>query len=527
MPRSHILKDTRKKSSWSKFEGSRMKTQALIVIYSILFGLLVWILDSTVDSLFFYEDTFLNLVLFNMPKPELFFRTQVLVSFTIFGGIISYFFSKQKKAQDALRKLNDELEIRVEERTSELVKINERLSDEIKDRTNAENELRHNQKMLKSIFDGISDPLVLMDSELRVKIINKAAVKYYDLSGDLVQVETKCHQMLKESASPCQGCEVPRALTSGESTRFERKGFMDPERIENVYLYPVKNEENNRSDVLMRIRDVTEHRMFEKQIIHNEKMAALGVLVSSVAHEINNTIGFIGFNIPILRSYFEEIIPIIDTHAAEQPDFEICKMPYPDFHEDIFNLLDNLEHGSSRIKTFVANLKEFSQISYKVEERWIALDTVIEKVLQLHKARHFKKVHQFESLIPENLPKVWSDPYALEQILLNLLMNASQASDKTESKVALRVEVRDNWLNHVILEVSDNGIGMDEKTKEKVFDPFFTTKSLAEGMGLGLYVCKGLAESLRGRIEVDSDPGKGSTFKVMLPDKERRASKRI
>ena len=89
------------------------------------------------------------------------------------------------------------------------------------------------------------------------------------------------------------------------------------------------------------------------------------------------------------------------------------------------------------------------------------------------------------------------------------------------------MEIRNSWLNHLILEVSDNGIGMEEKTKEKIFDPFFTTKSLAEGTGLGLYVCQGLVHSLRGRIEVESEPGKGSKFRVILPDKDRRNEKRL
>ena len=504
-----------------------MKKEYFIILAAFFFGLLVWIFDSAADSLFFYEDSFLNLVIFKIPKPELFFRSQVIIFFTIFGIIISFIFSKQKKAEESLRRMHNELEKRVEGRTAKLSEANKLLNAEFAERIQAENRLVHNQKMLKAVFDGISDPLVLLGADMKLKMLNSAAADYYGLSEDRCILESKCHQMLRDSATPCQGCEVPTAISSGKITQFERRGFMDPEMLEKIYIYPVKNEDSSDWDILIRISDITEQRLLENQIIQNGKLASLGVLISSVAHEINNPISFISFNIPILRDYIEELMPIVDAYAAEQSDFEICNMPYADFHEDISKLLDNLDHGSDRIKAFVSNLKEFSQVKDKVEEKWIDLNLVIERVLSISRVHLLKSVKSFVTNIPENLPKIWSDPYALEQILLNLLINAAQASDKMDSKVALSVEIRDSWLNHLILEVSDNGIGMDEKTKKKIFDPFFTTKSPAEGTGLGLYVCHGLVHSLRGRIEVESEPEKGSKFRVILPDKNRRNKKRL
>lgn len=504
-----------------------MKKEYVIVAYAIIFGLFVWVLDSFIDSLFFYEDTFLNLALFDMPKPELFFRSQVLISFAIFGIIISYFFSKQKKAAKSLSRMNSELEERVEKRTAKLSEANKLLNDEIKDRIRTENELKHNQNMLQVVFEGVSDPLVLMGSDMRVMMFNRAAAEYYGMSKEQISPESKCHQMFRDSAVPCQGCEIPAAIASGKSAQFERKGFMDQERLETVYLYPTKNKTSDDWAVVLRIKDITEERLFEKQIIQNEKMAALGMMTSSIAHEIKNPIGFISFNIPILREYIAELTPILDEYAAEHPELEICNMSHADFHEDIFNLLDNLEHGSTRIESFVSNLKEFSRVSYQVEERWVELNPIIENVIQMDQERLLQNVKLIEKEVPENLQKIWSDPLAIEQILLNLLNNAVQASDKENSSVVLRVEVRNNWLNHLILEVSDNGTGMDEKTMEKIFDPFFTTKTWAKGTGLGLYICHGLVNSLRGRIDVKSEPGEGSTFRVILPDKDRRDKKRI
>jgi signal transduction histidine kinase len=213
-------------------------------------------------------------------------------------------------------------------------------------------------------------------------------------------------------------------------------------------------------------------------------------------------------------------MPIVDGFAEKHPDLEVGNMPYTEFRKDISNLLDNIKHGSDRISDFVSNLKEFSQVKERIEKDWIDLNSVIEKVLSICHVQLKKNVKTFIYDALKNPPPIWCDPSALEQILLNLLTNAALASDKKDSRVELRTQIRDSWLEHTILEVKDNGCGMDTASIQKIFDPFFTTNSDAGGTGLGLYVTHNLVESLEGRIEVESEPGKGSIFRVILPDKK-------
>jgi two-component system NtrC family sensor kinase len=120
--------------------------------------------------------------------------------------------------------------------------------------------------------------------------------------------------------------------------------------------------------------------------------------------------------------------------------------------------------------------------------------------------------------ITEGIPSIFSDPEALEQIVVNLLINAVQASDKPDSWIGLRVGCEKSLGGCCHIEVSDNGCGIDEEIMGKIFDPFFTTKSSSAGTGLGLYVCYTLVEALGGKLEVASTPGKGSTFRIVLPD---------
>jgi PAS domain S-box-containing protein len=433
---------------------------------------------------------------------------------------------QRKRSGDALQQAKNELEIRVKNRTAALFKSNKKLETEIEERIRFQEQLQQSKSMLQAVVDAISEPLILLNDDMVVKMLNRTAAEYYGLSEYKDLLDSKCHEMLRASAIPCEGCEIPMAISSGRNMIFERKGFMDPDRLEQVFFYPVKIKGAKNKDLLLRIVDITEQRLFERQLIHSEKMSSLGILVSSIAHEINNPNSFISFNIPILRDYLQEVMPIVDAYGADHPDLEICHMTYPEFRKDITNILDNIEHGSGRINSFISNLKEFSQVKEKVEEDWIDLSSVIEKVLVICNVQLKKKAKSFITHIPDNLPRIWSDPNYLEQILLNLLVNAAQAMDKDNSRIEFKVEVRSGWLDHTILEVKDNGIGMDEKTIEKIFNPFFTTRSGTGGTGLGLYVSHNLAQSLRGRIEVESELGKGSTFRIILPDRERRERNR-
>jgi len=500
-----------------------MKKEHLIIISAFFFGILVWIFDSAVDSLLFYKDSFLNLLILEVPKPEIFFRALILISFTIFGIIISRLFSKQRKSEESLRLLYNELEQRVEDRTKKLSEANKLLNSEISERVHAEYRLKDNQKMLTAVFDGIKDPLLLVNNDFQIETMNKPALAYYGVKDAQIVYGKKCHELVSGNLDPCQGCEIPSATYSDQPTFVERQGIFDPRKTEKVVTYPILGDNGQIEKILIRISDITERKRFESHLVQSEKMAALGILVSSVAHEINNPNSFISFNIPILRDYINEMMPIIDIYADEHPGFEVCNMPYVEFRKDIVKLLDNVEHGSIRINDFVSNLKNFSRLQDNVKEEWTDLQAVIDRVLSITRVQLMQDVKSFIKNIPDNLPRIWSDPRALEQILINLLLNAAQSSKNEGLTIELKVEVNGSWPDHTILEVHDNGCGMDAEVIKKIFDPFYTTKPQTKGTGLGLYVCRGLVERLDGRLEVESMPGKGSTFRVVLPDKEQRS----
>ena len=384
-------------------------------------------------------------------------------------------------------------------------------------RKRAEEQLRQSKAKLQGVFNGILDPLILIGDDMKVKMLNKAAADYYEIADPQQAIGRHCHQAFKGKSDLCEQCRVATEISSNDSISYERKGLMDPDRFERVVLYPLTKTSGSPGDVIIRVSDITERRLFERQVIQKEKISSLGVLVSSIAHEINNPNNFVSFNIPILRDYIQEIMPIIDEYAERHAGLEFCRLPYPEFRQDIFKLLDNLEHGSGRISSFVSNLRDFTQDQDKQPRSWVELENVIDRVLSICHSNIKNAVNSFIKNVPEHLPKIYTYPYTLEQILMNLLMNAAQAADKKDSWIKLSATVNDGSPGHIVIEVSDNGCGIDEDKRQKIFDPFYTTKSRLDGTGLGLYVCHTLVEGLKGRIEVESQPGEGSIFKVILP----------
>ena len=266
------------------------------------------------------------------------------------------------------------------------------------------------------------------------------------------------------------------------------------------------------------ITDITEKKVLKQRATQSEKMVTLGLLVSGIAHEINNPNNFIMFNIPILRNYLEILLPIIDDYYSGQSGHELFGMSYPEFRKDIIDLLDNMEHGTNRINNTISRLREFFNPHIREHLRRVDLHSVIDRSIKLCRSQLTRMVKTVEFKQSQELPEFYSEPNILEHIITNLLINAAYAADKKDSKIKLTVVQGKNPQDHLIIEVWDNGCGIAEMDIEHIFDPFFTTRSPEFGSGLGMFICDNLVKKLGGRIEVKSKLGAESTFRVILPE---------
>jgi two-component system NtrC family sensor kinase len=258
------------------------------------------------------------------------------------------------------------------------------------------------------------------------------------------------------------------------------------------------------------------------QLLQSEKLASIGQLAAGVAHEINNPIGFVNSNLGSLKTYVNELLEVLDAYencqhllaadpALHQKIKEICaKVDLEYLREDVIKLISESIDGAARVRRIVQDLRDFSRID-SVEWQWADLHAGLESTLNVV----CNEIKYKADVVREfgTLPLVECMPSQLNQVFLNLLVNAAQ-SIAEHGTITLRSGcVEDNvWIS-----VSDTGQGIPPELIKKIFDPFFTTKPIGKGTGLGLSVSYGIIDKHGGHIDVHSQPGQGTTFTINLP----------
>ncbi|AGX88623.1 sensor histidine kinase [Candidatus Symbiobacter mobilis] len=266
--------------------------------------------------------------------------------------------------------------------------------------------------------------------------------------------------------------------------------------------------------------------MAQDQLVQSEKLASIGLLAAGVAHEINNPVGFLKSHCAALQDYVQELFSVVDgceaavakgTDAVAAMDSvrECCACVDLDFlREDIPPLIAESIAGLDRIARIVRSLRDFAGIDIATE--WIEADlhTGIDSMLEVV----WNQVGGRCVLAKEfgDIPRVQCVPSQLNQVFLQLLANACAAIDG-RGTIFLRTRTMGEAGEEVCVEVADTGKGMDAEQRKHIFDPFYTTRPIGKGTGLGLSASLGVVTAHGGRIEVDSEPGKGSVFRVILP----------
>lgn len=261
----------------------------------------------------------------------------------------------------------------------------------------------------------------------------------------------------------------------------------------------------------------------QAQIVHNEKMASIGKLAAGIAHEINNPVGFVSGNLELLGGCVNDLISLVKLYSeAELPGplkqrVEECKreIDFPRILDDLTGALSDCQTGVGRVREIVQNLRTFSRLDeaeFKRANIHEGLDSTVRMLSRYFSSGHVTLIREYG-----NLPEIDAFAARLNQVWMNLLVNAAQAIGETGGQVRVRTSAENGWAT---ISIADTGPGIAPENKSQIFDPFFTTKPVGEGTGLGLSIVFGIVERHHGRIEVESELGRGTTFHVILPLKQ-------
>ncbi len=386
----------------------------------------------------------------------------------------------------------------------------------------AETLSKEKDELIKNILDAVGEGFIVVDRYYKVLLANKAYCRQVNVPDKNI-IGAYCYNVAHRLSRPCfetgEWCAVRETFETGEPHSSRHKHY---DHEGNAYYvetraYPLKtNAKGEVTSVIQTITDVSENKKLENQLQHAQKMEAIGLLAGGVAHDFNNIL-------TALRGYAD-----------------LAKMKLPGGYPGV-EYLEEIIKSSNRASDLTRSLLAFSR-KQTINLKPVNVNSIIRNVGNLL-ARIIGEDIQLRTDVTDQDLVVVADTGQVEQILMNL---ATNARDAMQSGGLLTVktepfEIGQDFLkrhgfgrqgNYALVTVSDTGIGMDAGTRSRIFEPYFTTKETGKGTGLGLSMVYGIVKQHRGYIIVESEPGRGTIFKIYLPRVQSRtqedgAAKRV
>jgi PAS domain S-box-containing protein len=369
----------------------------------------------------------------------------------------------RKRLERQMHTYQQELEAKVSERTREI---------------------EETKQYLENLLENANDVIYTLDSEQCFTYVNSKVLAWGYAKEDLLG-----RPYLGLLSKRHRGRRLKSTLDIGVKQVYEVEVLTksgEPRSVM-VSVSPLHGVDGNILGVLGIARDMTDTKKLEQQIRNSEKLASVGKLAAGVAHEINNPLG------GILNCLYNMRKGALSPSRQEE-------------------YLASMEDGLRRVQRIVRQLLDFSQ-QHNPELALADINQVVNRVLLLTDHLFVPHGVRLETDLAADLPELMIDRHMMEQVLMNLVLNAIQAM-RNGGVLTIRTTVKEA---QCLVCVQDSGCGISSSVLPRIFDPFFTTKNEGEGTGLGLSVSLGIVERHGGRIVVDSEVGKGTTFTVSIP----------
>ncbi len=392
-------------------------------------------------------------------------------------------------------------------------------------RRRAQEALRENEKKYRVLIETLPNGIIEIDTKGQITFANSAFQKMFLYTEDELKkmtifdfVSESRHEKIQEIIANLFE-EAPKPAPNIDRFLTRSNEFLDIQLDWNYkrdFTGNVIGIISVVSNITQRIQAEKEAKIRQEQLIQADKMVALGILVSGVAHEINNPNNFIMLNIPTLNRTWNAILPILADYYAEEGEFEIAGYTFSQMREEFPKICSDILEGSRRIQLIVKDLKEYSQKTETEVLELVNINEMLRSCINLLSKNINKYTRNFQIQFAENLPLVPGNFQHFEQVVINLIQNSCQALRDHSEKILISTKLRKKD-RVVIISIQDEGIGIPQQNLSRIFDPFFTTKRQTGGTGLGLSVSNSIITKYGGRLEYTSEPGKGTTAKIILP----------
>ncbi|MBI3854785.1 MAG: hypothetical protein HY293_03745, partial [Planctomycetes bacterium] len=417
------------------------------------------------------------------------------------------------------------------ERDEELLGVASTLASQIGqfvERKRAEEDLRFQKSLLESQSEAAIDGILVVSRDGVMTSFNRRFCQMWDISDDVLRSrsdERALQSVLDKLADPKEFLDRVRYLYDHPDEESRDEIRLKDGRAFDRYSAPVKGADDFLNGRVWFFRDVTGRKQTEEnlrraaeetrqmyedlkeaqaQLIRSEKLASIGMLVSGVAHEINNPLNVMYGNLQLLAEVSDVLLPL-SIEGARAKKLRGTASRVEKFRGMIRDALKAARHAREIVQDF----RNFARDTRTAE--LVDLNQCLEEAVTLIQRELRPGIRVVRKL--GRIPQVRCLRGQISQVFLNLLKNAGEAIEK-RGTVTLRTLQRNG---HVLVEVADTGRGMAEEVRSKLFEPFFTTKPVGKGLGLGLSISAMIVHNHNGRITVSSNPGRGSVFRVELP----------
>ena len=352
-----------------------------------------------------------------------------------------------------------------------------------------EEALRFAAEEWRITFDSITDPIAIYDNDFRIVRLNKSFAGHYGNNDINSCLGRRCYQVIHSADEPPPEC--PRQQIRMTHQPVTREHYDDQRgRYLEISMVPLLNDAREMVGVVEILKDVTERKQMEENLLVTDRMVSLGEMASGLAHEVNNPLtGVIGFTQLLLDN--QKLPPEL------RPDLEI------------------VAGEAKRAAEIVRKLLSFARGGESVYGP-VEVNAVIDAVLQVREYELRVKNIAVETRLDDCLPLVKADALELQQVFINLIINAEFFMFQSHGEGRLVITTRQQG-DGVEIIVADDGPGISRSKVSQIFSPFFTTKKNGQGTGLGLSICRGIINRHGGCIRVESEEGTGTSFTVELP----------